>query len=360
MALAAAVLIAFALALALPPFLRPRPPDAGDSRRRNIAAAHSRLAALRAREDMSAGEAEEDESEIKMRLAAEAEPLPSADSFPAAARGPDWIGTALVLLALVPGALLMFAVLRPPEISAPDLAAAAERLQEHVEANPEDGAALALLGRTMRALDRPREAAEYFEQARRQGDSPKLMASHLGALVLAGDAKAAEDLAPQVLAAAPDAPDVAWLAGALARRRGDLESATAHWNRAATGFEDADLRAGALAALAALESMKDNAAAASESAAVVTAVLEFAHAPKADGKLWVEAYAADESGARLARRSLPAAPATVSLSDADALTPLHVMSRFDRYLVAARIVRGGEEIAASAAMPGQIVTLRLE
>ncbi|MGI9297400.1 MAG: c-type cytochrome biogenesis protein CcmI [Gammaproteobacteria bacterium] len=170
--IAAGAMLAAALALALPAFLRPRRPPADDSRRENIAAARGHLRELQNRA-MPKEESEEYEAEIKTRLwedAGESVSEKSDDANRTEKRrfaAADKTGAALACAILLSAPVLYWHLGAPSALSPPpNLEIAILGLRRHIAENPGDAEALALMGRTLATIGRAEEAAEYFARAR--------------------------------------------------------------------------------------------------------------------------------------------------------------------------------------------------
>lgn len=162
-----------AVALVLPAFVRPRRPPPDDSRRQNIVAAQTHLAEIK---KLPAAQAEEYENEIKSRLLAEVEDSVAPAAADNTRRNMDKIGVVLIVVALLPGALTLYWHLGTPQAAlsssaAPNLQAALAGLELHIAQNPNDAKALSLMARTLQALGRQKEAADYFARAKAAEDA---------------------------------------------------------------------------------------------------------------------------------------------------------------------------------------------
>ena len=360
----AALMAAVALLLALPVFIRPRRShdDAAMIRRENIAAARARLAALPA--DGVAGEYE---AEIKSRLLSETE-----DINPTAVGGgdnrADWAGAAVVAAVLLPGALALYLWLGAPAAvtaaSPPPLAVAVKNLRRYTEANPQDAAALALMGRSLATLGRAAEAATFFARARAAGDDTlPLLLAHAGTLLAVGENAEFDVLLQEALLRAPDSPRVLWLAGLAAQRDGNMQAAAVYWQRVQ-----------ALSAGDAQGQIADSLAASTTVDSGVVAVITVADALRGRFQpgdvLFVfvrPAGVADGPPLAVKKLTAGALPLTVRLDDRAAMTPAAVMSGFSEFDIAARIAKGGSAArragdlsgAATAVPTGATVTVRI-
>lgn len=373
-------MMAAALLLALLALTRPRRlnDDAAMLRRENIAAARARLAALR--DDESAAEAAEHETEIKNRLLYETEDIKAVASGNDNNRA-DRAGTAIAAAVLLPGVLALYLWLGAPaaivtETVPPPLAQAMQKLRQHIEANPQDAEALALMGRSLATLGRPAEAAVFFARARAAGDDTlRLLLAHAGVLLAVEENKEQFGvLLKEVLARAPDSPQALWLAGLAAQRDNDSEAAAAYWRRAhalLAGDVPAQQEIAALLAAVGGGAAALTPAADSGIVVVVTVAEVLREQFRADHVLFVLARAAGVTDAPpLAVKKLTAGtlPLTVRLDDRAAMNPATPMSHFTKFDIAARIAKGGvaakqngDLSGAAAGIPlGATVTVHID
>ncbi len=224
----ALAMLSLALFLVLPAFLHPRPP-AASARPENIAAARARLRVLRQQQaagELSVEEMAEYESEIKQILVTEVEAEENDSVLPAESATDlvaDKKAAAVVLAILVPGALALYFWLGSPHIlfysvppsdtvASPSLEDATAGLRRYIVANPQDGDALALMGRALTSISNHAEAATFFARARKvQGDTLPLLVANIHSLLLAGqneNTNEIDELLEKALLLSPQSQDV--------------------------------------------------------------------------------------------------------------------------------------------------------
>lgn len=251
--LVAIVMIAVAILIILPPMRRHDSSTTPDNdrdiiRRQNIAAAREQLESMRADDgapaDMLTLDAQSEyETEIQSRLLEETEE--TAKDTPQEIRRTGGLGAVLSVFFLIVGAPLIYifagtpALLSAPDpvpanTPAPSMETALLGLEKHLQENPEDGEALALMGRALSSLGRYREAADYFARARSvRGDLPTLLAANIYALMqVEGAGEEADILLAQAVANHPDAGEIQFLAGLRARQLGENSLAAEHLRQA--------------------------------------------------------------------------------------------------------------------------------
>lgn len=226
------------------------------------------LAALRASwaeldRDRAAGILLASEHEAaRAELARRAEEELHEISTPVASR-PAWPAAVAALLVIPAAALLLYPQVGNPgaiasatafgridgPLTADRLPAFRNQLATHLEGNPGDGRAWALLGRIDLAMERYGEAAVAFERAtgasRKVAGDPEVWVDYAEAVGMAGGRTlvgAPERLIARALAIDPGNARALELAGSLATEKGDHAQAARQWKLALDGLAEADPR----------------------------------------------------------------------------------------------------------------------
>jgi cytochrome c-type biogenesis protein CcmH len=248
--LAAGALLLAVLFILLRPLWRssPRGRAAVDRREANLSVLRDELREL----EESRGQGLLDESgfaqakdELQRRLLEEVGP--EAPAVPGAPSAPSVSGkrTAMALIVAIPlAAAGGYALLGNPSAFDPartqahagaqEIGAMLQRLTERLAADPDDMPGWILLARSYKMLGRFAEAAAAFGRAEAAlGGDPALLADYAEALALAGGSFTGkpEALLAQALAAAPDEPQVLFVAGAAANARQDYAAVVDYWGR---------------------------------------------------------------------------------------------------------------------------------
>jgi cytochrome c-type biogenesis protein CcmH len=137
------------------------------------------------------------------------------------------------------------------QAGAQEIDAMLRRLAEHLATNPDDMPGWILLARSYKTLGRFSEAAEAFGRAEAAlGGDPVLLADYAEVLALAGGSFSGKPdaLLARALGAAPDEPQVLFVAGAAASARRDFAAAVDYWGRLLPRLDPASEEARALGA----------------------------------------------------------------------------------------------------------------
>ncbi|HET6631145.1 MAG TPA: tetratricopeptide repeat protein [Rhodanobacteraceae bacterium] len=287
---------------------------------------------------------------------------------------------ALVLCVALPlGALGLYAwigtpaALNPAASRAPemDLATAVSKLRARLKTTPDDAEGWLLLGRAYQAMQQDTKAVAALHQALQLNpDDPDIMVAYVEAASLhSADHRIGDDLRAllhKALAAQPDNQRGLWLLGISDFQRGDHAAAAADWRRllpllppgskvaaaVKTQIGRAEQAAGmapaaSVAAAASAATVATAPAAAASAGAAIQVRVSLAPALRktvAGGEtVFVFARALDGPPMPLAVARLQASqlPATVTLTDAMAMTPRLRLSMFPRVRVNARISASG-------------------
>lgn len=262
-----AVLLLGVVALALlPPLWRGQSGtrQASDRQAANLAILREQrdeLARERAEGSLSAADYAAAEQELARRLLAEESPDDgkTLDQRPSRA-----LAIALVvLLPLValagyglwgnPRALDAANTQPAPKLSAGEVADLVEKLAQKMKAKPDDPRGWVMLARSYKAMGRYADAAEAYQKGESLvREHAELLADYAETLAVAGNSGLLGKPAELIAAAQklePDLPHVLFLAGALARERGQHAEAAALWEKLLPSVEagseiEAMLRAG--------------------------------------------------------------------------------------------------------------------
>ncbi|QGZ30525.1 c-type cytochrome biogenesis protein CcmI [Stutzerimonas stutzeri] len=236
------------------------------------------------------------------------------------------------------------------------------RLERAVQAQPESTEAWYFLARTYMSQERPADAAAAYEQLiELAGRQPELLGQWAQALYFADDRKWSaqmQQLTDEALGGDPHEVTSLGLLGIAAYEEGQFEQAIGYWERlvATLPAEDPSREAiqGGIArareqmgesASSAAEPIEPAATASQEAGLTVVVRLDAALGEQVQPTDTVFVFARAVSGPPmpLAVKRLTVAdlPATVSLSDADAMTPQLRLSNFEQVRLFARISRDG-------------------
>lgn len=264
---------------------------------------------------------------------------------------------------------------KPPALAtAADVETLVERLAQRMQAQPDDPAGWALLGRAyagMQRFDAARDA--YARAAALLPDDPQLLADYADALAMTQGQRLAgepEQLVLRALQSDPDNLKALALAGSAAMERGDFRAAVAHWTRArrvappgspfASGLDDSLREARAAAGLAPEPVATAPAGTGVGSMRVKVSLSPALAAQVLPGDtLFVFARAAE--GPRMplaiARRSASELPLELTLDDSMAMSPQLRLSAFERVVVGARVSRSGNATPQPGDLEGQSVAV---
>lgn len=292
-------------------------------------------------------------------------------------RGGAWLGVALACLLLLPVTTLLLyqGVGRPDALAAPepvvagaapaDMNVLVAQLRERMQSQPDDLEGWLLLGRSYRSMQRYDDALETFIRARELApDNPVVAVELAEALVFtsppgAPDPQVAQ-LLDEALAVAPDLQKGLWLSGMLAAQGGDDERALARWNRLL-----ALLERGSAVAASVQQQIDAARSRLGEPPAEAWAGLEVVvQAPDSLPSLGPEAalflIARDPAAPNPplgAVRVIPAFPARIRLSDANAMMPQRPISGVAELELLARLAPDGNPVGGENPIESEPVTV---
>ena len=235
-----------------------------------------------------------------------------------------------------------------------------ERVKQRLRDNPEDAEGWFILGRTLLSMQMTDEAVTAFQRTYDLvGEQPGVMFTLADALALQNNGSMAgepEKLVARGLEILPDDPTGLWLAGLAAEQRQDYKTAYSRWASLLPLIaNDVESSAEVNRLLAILEkrdpSIEPIAPIAQTVMASLTVNIDLDASLKdqvAPGDaVFVYAKAMQGPPMPLAVKKLTVAdlPASVSLSDSDAMMPTMKLSSFEQVIVGARISKSGNPVA---------------
>ncbi len=383
------IMLMVAVGILAPTLLFTRRVDTSSRVTENVTIARERLAELgiaHDKGDLGDAEYEQARTELEKSLAGD------LDQEAGEASGKGGLVLLLILLVALPlGSLALYRHYgapqhidlvgpgEPAQRATPEKPSVEEmltKLEQRLQANPDDADGWYMLGRSYMALGRFEDAVKAYEELHRiVGDHPAALVSLADAIAMTQDGKLLgrpEALALKALEVSPEDPTANWLAGKAAAERGDATAAIAYWREAAKGLAErpellaeidrliqetataAGIEAAPLAKTAAVEQPADAqapapAAAAGPAAIKVKVSLDPALADKVspDDVLFIFARAEQGPPMPLAVSRLRAGdlPVEVTLDDSMAMMPQLKLSGFQQVKVGARISRSGQPIA---------------
>ena len=289
---------------------------------------------------------------------------------------------ALVVLVLVPALSLAlysiygeYRVIGNPQIlqatenpvaqqhSGKDIDGMLQALQLKLQQNPEDAPGWYMLGRSLMAIQSYDEAVAAFQRTYDlTGDEPAILFSLADALTMQNGGNllgTPEKLVQRGLKIAPRDPKGLWLAGLAAEQRKDYSTALHYWSTLLPLVSDDPASVQQVQALISrLEQRNPDLVPAA--GVIQTINLEVDITPELKNRanpndtVFVYAKAAQGPPMPLAVKKLKLSdlPATVVLSDNDAMIPSMKLSSFDQLILGARVSRNGKPVP----QPGDFFT----
>ncbi|MCW8891466.1 MAG: c-type cytochrome biogenesis protein CcmI [Sedimenticola sp.] len=386
-----AAMILVSLAFIAPALLRSRQLEASDRDQQNVVIARERLSELQIEHAVgSLTDAEYEQAKLELEQAllidlegdATSEQVETSDG-----RGKGALVVALLFIAVA--TVTIYLTIGTPQMVDPEamlaeqqsseelpsveemMTALVERLKEH----PEDAEGWYLLGRTYMAMQDYQKAAFAFDKLNQLvSDQPSIMLALADALAMSSGGNMQgrpAELIRKAIQLAPEDQTALWLAGMVEDQAGNYPIALTHWRHLKTLItDDAEsiervdsLIAGAERKLAASGAspvtapvQETAAAVGKEITARITLADDLLNKVTPDESLFIYARAMQGPKMPLAavRLKVSDLPATVKLSDSQAMVPGMNLSSFKQVVVGARISRSGNAIAASGDLLGEV------
>ncbi len=234
------------------------------------------------------------------------------------------------------------------------------RIKERLRENPEDVEGWFMLGRTMMAKKRYGEAVAAYQR------SNDLLADEPGIIFALADALAMnnngslqgepEALVQQGLKLAPQFPNGLWLAGMAAEQRQDYRAAHRYWTRLLPLIKDNPASTSEIKNLLAMLGERDPELASTASSAMpggasiqvavdISAELRARASPDTAVFVYAKAMQGPPMPLAVKKLQLSDLPASLALSDVDAMMPALKLSSFDQVIVGARVSFSGNPVA---------------
>ena len=229
-------------------------------------------------------------------------------------------------------------------------------IQDRLRANPEDAEGWFMLGRTFMGKQQYGEAVTAFQR------SNDLLADEPGILFALADALAMqnngnllgepETLVKRGLELAPSFPNGLWLAGMAAEQRQDHKAAHRYWTQLLPLIADNPDSTREIKGLIAMLEERDPELASSASnkstlnvVVDINAELKSRASPGAAVFIYAKAMEGPPMPLAVRKLQLSDLPATLTLSDDDAMMPTMKLSTFDQVIVGARVSSSGNPVA---------------
>ena len=394
-----AAMILVSLAFIAPALLRNRQLEASDRDQQNVVIARERLAELQiehAAGTLTDAEYEQAKLELEQALLIDLEGDAASEQVAVTdGRGKGALVVSLLFIAIA--TITIYLAIGTPQMVDPEAMLAEQQsseelpsveemvtaLVDRLKENPEDAEGWYLLGRTYMAMQDYEKAAFAFDKLNQLvADQPSIMLALADALAMSsgGDMQGRPaELIRRAIRLAPEDQTALWLAGMVEDQAGNYPVALTHWRQLKTLVaDDAEslervnsLIAGAERKLAASGDtpVAEQFHAAAPAAAVGKAITarislaeELLNKVTPEESLFIYARAMQGPKMPLAAVRLKVAdlPATVKLSDSQAMVPGMNLSSFKQVVVGARISRSGNAIAASGDLLGEVSPVEVD
>lgn len=385
-----AAMVVVGLAFLAPALLRTAALKASDRDQQNVVIGRERLAELQADHAtgiLSDSEYEQTKRELEQTLLIDLEGRDETDSH----RESNGGGRATLLasaLFVAIATVTVYLYLGSPQMVDPAAMLAQQQsseklpsveemmtaLVERLKENPEDAEGWYLLGRTYMAVQDYQKAVFAFDKLNQLvSDQPSILLALADALAMSsgGDMQGRPaELIRKAIQLAPEDQTALWLAGMVEDQAGNYPLALTHWRHLQTLITDdaeslqrvdsliarAEQRLSASGQTDSIESAKVPASMIKAITARISLADELAAKVEPDESLFIYARAMEGSRMPLAavRMKVRDLPATVELSDTQAMVPGMNLSRFKQVVVGARISKSGNAIAASGDLLGEV------
>ena len=229
-------------------------------------------------------------------------------------------------------------------------------IKDRLRDNPEDAEGWFMLGRTYMGKQQYDQAVTAFQRSHDLlADEPGIMFALADALAMQNNGNLLgepEELVKRGLELAPRFPNGLWLAGMAAEQRQDYETAHRHWTQLLPLIADNPGSTREIKGLIAMLEERDPALASKAlNKAMLNVVVDINADLKSRAKpgasVFIYAKAMQGPPMPLAVRKLQLSdlPATLTLSDDDAMMPTMKLSTFDQVIVGARVSSSGNPVA---------------
>ena len=390
-----AAMILVALAFIAPALLRNTDLRASDRDQQNVVIARERLAELQAEHKagtLSDEQYEKTKFELEQALLIDLEGSDATEAPVESTKGGRWalLASALFVVFVTVSAYLYLGM---PQMITPEAMLAQQQsneklpsveemmtaLVEKLKENPEDAEGWYLLGRTYMAIKDYQKAAFAFDKLNQLvKDQPSIMLALADALSMASDGnmqgRPAELIRKAVLLAPKDQTAL-WLAGMVEDQAGNYPLALTHWRNLRPLLTDnqeslqqidtfiagAERKLTSSGGVVVPAETKEVVATGKAISARITLSSELAAKAKPEESLFVYARALEGPRMPLAavRLKVSDLPATVELTDGQAMVPGMNLSRFGEVVVGARISRSGNAIAGSGDLLGEVSPVKV-
>ncbi|MDO9215394.1 MAG: c-type cytochrome biogenesis protein CcmI [Methylococcales bacterium] len=389
--LIAGCLVLLALLFILPPLWRQRAITPAAMDERNIAIAKQRLSELTEQlqtDALSQAQYDEQRAELEQALSDDLELNTQVDIV--TTRG-QWLSYTLMIAIPVLAAGLYwglgnFQAINPtPEMLASDKPAMpseeainkmVEGLAKKMQANPDNAEGWLMLGKSYKHLEKYAQSADAYAHAYQLlGDKPEVMLQYAEALSFANDQQLTEksaDLVFKALALEPNNPNALWLAGMAKAQAGEFVEAKKLWAKLADslpqGSKAQQEMQGLLAKLDSKIAEANNQtgtkavtkAASSEGAPTAAVELQVSLAPELQAQtsptdtvfIYAQALTGSPMPLAIVKKQVSELPLSVSLSDAQAMTPAMKLSNFTDVKLLARISKSGNAMKQAGDLLG--------
>lgn len=365
-------LVVLALAILFVPLWKKQPLETTSHRQRNIDIARQRVADLKQQlQDgvLNENEFEEQYAELQLILN---DDLQSSDETKAAQEHGRWI-IAILFLLIPATSVLIYELLGEPnalkkaELQATEtkavenIAEMVGKLEQRLEAQPDDTEGWLMLGRSFSYLQQYQKAADAFaELYRRQPDNLEAMMQYANNLAMARNGRMEgepAELVVKVLERDPNNANALWLAGVAKAEEGAFAEAKAYWQKLLVLLPpDSQSKTQVNNMLAALEQEmgKTTEMAASVGFQVnvdISAELKAKLPPESTVFIYAQAVNGPKMPLAIVRKQLADLPLQVRLSDAQAMRPDMKLSDQTQLNVVARVSQTGQAMS----QPGDLI-----
>jgi cytochrome c-type biogenesis protein CcmH len=230
-------------------------------------------------------------------------------------------------------------------------------IKEKLRDDPQDARGWYALGRTLMAKRQYAQAVTAFQRTYDLiGDDPEVLFSLADALALLNNGNLLgepEQLIARGLKLAPRFPNGLWLAGLAAEQRQDYKSAHRYWSLLLPLVAENPDSVREVQAMISMIEKRDPEIAQTLTVPTITLEVDIEPALKSKTKpgdavfIYAKAMQGPPMPLAVKRIQLSDLPASLTLSDADAMMPSMKLSSFDLVIVGARVSKSGNPVAQS-------------